>query len=423
MYYAIAAMILFVELLYGQTIEIKGTVQDEETKEGIPWVLVNVISSPKGTMTNLLGEFLAYAPSLPISIAVHRLGYSADTIKVSSNAVTVSLRKNEITLSEVEIIANDTYAQGLIKRVYDRITEQEPVVNSGKAFYRQVNFSDSQCTQVLEIFYETLVNNRGVVESAVDQGKFARIKRPLRDTTLFFDFINFSNFSLGTFTLSQSKDSPLSFLPFVKKPDLYIPIRPDVEEYFDLHTIGFFESGKRTIALIDFFPKSGIERPAFKGQIKIDTVTLQVLSIEQSIDDGSFSLFTNSVQGYYWSDYRLSFKATFTTNGQNACLLDMLECRLSFMERHEHFQDYKKPLVFESILTFYQFDAPEQFTKNGKQTGSNDLKNVIHADYNPDFWKKHESLFNEIPIEKSIVRSMMSKGFYGNLFPGGERLP
>lgn len=414
--------VMSINSLFSQSGEIKGIIRDAETHEGIPWVTVKLLNTHLGTIANSQGEFLMSVSSFPVTTVISHIGYQTDTVQLTISTSEINLKRKDIVLSEVEIVANDNYAINLIKKVYAKITDGENSIKNGKVFYRQYNMSEANYTQVIEIFFETLINSRGIIESAVEQGKYARAKRQSNDTSLFWDFLNFSNFSTGTFKSNQYKNSFFSFLPFVKRPDFYIPIREDVEDYFDLRTEGFYESEKSKIVLIDFSPKSNLDKPAFSGRIKIDTTSLQIISIEEKVEDDRFKLFTNTLNGYYWIDYVLSFKVTYKSNGNNKYDLDLIDCRLSFNEKHEKNQSYNRRLVFQSILVFYDYQDKNNFSKEGKPNEESDMDNVMKADFNPEFWKEHENVFNEIPIEKNIKQSFMQKGFYGNLFPGGEKL-
>ncbi|MCL4510844.1 MAG: carboxypeptidase-like regulatory domain-containing protein [Bacteroidetes bacterium] len=424
----VAFILLANAVVYSQANGIKGLIRDAETHAPLPYANIQLAKTPLGTASNLDGEFLLRVSSFPVQIIVSYVGYQTNTIQVeekdASKIIEISLKRAEIVFPEVTVSASDTFAINLVKRVYEKITDNEDRVINGDGFYRQYLKVDSQYSEIMEMFLSTLLNSRGILKSGVENGRYARLKRAKGDTVLPFYLTNMSYFSTVTFKSSQHKDPFFSFLPFVHKPGLYVPLRPNADEYYYLKTDGFYrtDDGEK-VAIITFTPKIDLDRPTFSGSMEIEVNNSRLLRINEKLDGLRHNLVPwPSFMGYYVRDSILSFRADFKDVSNGNFYLDRLETRYEFMERNEKDPSFNRQYSFVSFLTFYDYPEKANTSKLEDSNQEWDINKVINAGYNPDFWKKHQDVINEIPIEESIRESFIKHGFYGNLFPGGEPL-
>jgi hypothetical protein len=415
------------EFCLTQPITIHGVVRDAEDNSPLPSANVRILGTTFGTASNFAGEFSLTTSHFPAFIVVSYVGYRPDTLQIteskSSSVLEISLHREPILLPEVEVIAQDSDAVALIKRVYEQLTRTPSEVSCRKAFYRQYGQADTTYTEIIEIFFDLLLNSTGIIQRAVEQGRYAMARRTEQDTTPLFSVTNLSDLTTKHFTFYQEKESFLSFLPFVTKPLAYRPIREDGPDLYFFRREGMYHSEGRTIAVISFVPKPGLDRPAFSGTMHVDLENLRLVFIEQSLEDQRVNLFPYEFRGYYQTDYVLIYKAGFKRETAETNQLSFVETKLTFKERHRIHANYERPWTFRSLLVVFDSCDPQSFTTKGKPNERSDIANVRNVTFDSAFWKKHSDVLNEIPIEDAVRNSFIRRGFYGNLFPGGIPVP
>lgn len=427
----ISLILLSSAFTFAQVKEIKGIIRDGKTNELLPYANVQLAGTPLGTTSNLNGEFLLRISSFPAKVVVSFVGYQTDTMMVergdTNTVLNISLNKIDIILPEVTVSASDTFAVALVKRTYENISDNEDKIVNGDAFYREYLTVDSQYSEIMEMFLATSLNSRGIAKNAIENGRFARLKRPPGDSVIYFYYGDMLNFSVLTFKSNQHKDPFFSFLPWVQKSFAYYPIRPNAEEYYYLKTDGFYrtDAGKK-VAVITFTAKGNLDKPAFSGTMEIDVNSSQLLHINEEFNfyGTEFHLVPwPHYMGYYATDSVLSFTADFKTLSNGNYYLNRLEAHYGYVERNEKDPSFDRHYSFVSFLTFYDYPEEANILNLESPNLEWDINRVMHAGYNPDFWKKHENVIGEIPMEKNIEQFFIKNGFYGNLFPGGEPLP
>lgn len=413
-------------VLSSQVTKVKGTIYDFETHESVSWANVLILHTKSGTIANLQGEFELNISALPVTIVVSHVGYQSDTLQISTTEIKVNLKKREILLHEVVITANDTYAINLIKSVYNNIANHKEEPHSAKAFYRQYAQSGAECNEIIEYFLDVRINSYGMTEKNIEEGRYARIKRDVKDSSLFISLTNFSDMSTTLFRLAQDED-PFYYklVPFVSSSITYLPIREDAEDYFDFRVFRDDTTKGEKVVVVEFMPKSGLDKPAYSGKITIDVDKLQVMQIDQQIEnDERLNFFKNVLyKGFYLTDFRIHRNVQFQRDSLGNYFLYSLETNISINEKNNNDVNYDKKISFNSFLHVYNYNFQINDSKRYKQNEESDIVAVTKAVYNPNFWKTHENIFNEVPIEENIKQSFLKKGFYGNLFPSGEKLP
>ncbi|MDR3340211.1 MAG: TonB-dependent receptor plug domain-containing protein, partial [Candidatus Symbiothrix sp.] len=92
------------------SVEIKGKVLDEKTREVLPGARVLLVNEKDGSVTDMDGNFSVRVKSLPATLSVHYLAYKTSEIIVSeySAAITVFLRVDTELLDEVVVVGYGT---------------------------------------------------------------------------------------------------------------------------------------------------------------------------------------------------------------------------------------------------------------------------------------------------------------------------
>ena len=75
--------LLFVFSAYAQTVTIKGTVRNSDSKEAVPAVSVSVKGTSQGTYTNADGAFSVSVSKLPVVLVFSSVGYLDNEVTVS----------------------------------------------------------------------------------------------------------------------------------------------------------------------------------------------------------------------------------------------------------------------------------------------------------------------------------------------------
>jgi len=402
---------------------IHGIVVDSDNKTPLPLANIQVINNNFGTSTNFAGEFSIAAPNLPLVFKISYVGYSPEVVSISeddtSTILHIYLKQKPIQLSEVEIKAQDTVAINLVKKLFNKLENEQDYRYGAKAFYRQYGLGDTTYTEIIEMFFNLLAGNNGIINKVIEQGRYAMARRTANDTTPLFSVTNLSDLSTKYFVLYQENDSFLSFLPFVKKTSVYRPIRKDIEELYYFKLVGSYETDGKNIAIISFVPKPGVDKPAFSGSMYIDLKNLTLISIKETLDDPRINFFPSEFRGYYRGNYVLIYKAGFDIDKQGKNKLSFLETKLTFKEYNHTNKNYERLWTFRSLLKVFEYYDEKYFNDKRAQNEQSDIANVKNIRYNHKFWQKYSFIINEIPIEDNIRTSFISRGFYGNLFPGG----
>ncbi|TAD93177.1 MAG: TonB-dependent receptor, partial [Bacteroidetes bacterium] len=101
---------LFTSVVFSQSITIRGTIQDEKTKETIQSVSIVVTGTGTGTYTDASGAFtLVTKQKLPFSLEISAVGFESKTIKVTDlTPLTVMLAPSSALGQEVVVSATRT---------------------------------------------------------------------------------------------------------------------------------------------------------------------------------------------------------------------------------------------------------------------------------------------------------------------------
>lgn len=107
---ALLATFLFSVAAFAQDIQIKGTVQNESTKEAVPAVSVKIKGTNQGTYTNSNGEFFMSVEKLPVVLVFTSVGYLDQELNVTDayQKITIEFKINNALGQEVVVAASRT---------------------------------------------------------------------------------------------------------------------------------------------------------------------------------------------------------------------------------------------------------------------------------------------------------------------------
>lgn len=90
------------QLAFGQSLSVKGFVYKHDTQEGLPYVSIGILNTPKGTSTNLDGSFAMNA-SKDDTLVFSHIGYRAERVAVADLGAGVYLQQSAVGLKEVAV--------------------------------------------------------------------------------------------------------------------------------------------------------------------------------------------------------------------------------------------------------------------------------------------------------------------------------
>lgn len=141
--------------LYSQEMYLlKGNVTDSKTKKAIPSVIVRMLNTQKGTLTDESGNFQLYLPKAEYDVQFSIVGYNRETIHVSLNKnemISIELVESVVQLSEVVTTAEDP-GVGIIRRAIANKRKWMNLLQSyqSKAYTRQIIFKDDSIASITE---------------------------------------------------------------------------------------------------------------------------------------------------------------------------------------------------------------------------------------------------------------------------------
>lgn len=128
------------------SINISGTVLDDETNDPIPFVNIWIPGTAMGTISNIEGRFIFHADSC-VTISFSSMGYVTQSRQIDINSIDyeweVRLKKNIHNIAEVTVKPNNSYSECLFKKVL----EQKKENNNNLSLFKE--YSNYDRTTVL----------------------------------------------------------------------------------------------------------------------------------------------------------------------------------------------------------------------------------------------------------------------------------
>jgi len=146
-----------------QTIDIKGKVYDNQSKEALPYASIKIFNTTKGTITNTNGEFKLLCNKND-KIIISFIGYKKKTIIINKNILNIGLTPLQETLQAVEI--NDYSPYFLSKTILNskkNILKRNKIINS-KTYVKIISKNNDNIKELYEGFYTSKLKKNGIYD-------------------------------------------------------------------------------------------------------------------------------------------------------------------------------------------------------------------------------------------------------------------
>lgn len=232
---------------------------DAATGEALPFASI-YINKEKNTISNAVGEFTLMA-SPADEVRISYVGFHTKTFHADRLPKVVKLTSDGQQLNEVVVYSADH----IISQVYKRCLKswKKHRKDMANIFYRQITYTDSQCTTYLESFLasRTAFSLRSM---QLLTGRFVAVASSLTtNPTNFYTFAQIEPFSTKkSFTFN----------------DLIPPLSPNYLNYFVVEMETIHNNGRR-MYVIYFYPRNDYYWTV-NSRLYVDAETFDILKFE-----------------------------------------------------------------------------------------------------------------------------------------------
>lgn len=390
---------------------LRGRVIDASSDDPLSYANIKVSGSDQGTATNENGGFVLTVDSFPIRLTASHIGYRTVERRVTeptADSVVVRLKKKPVAMDEV-IVEGRTGAYVLrkaLKHVTELSKRQTRFTQGVRGFYRQkTGFSaieknsgnklpqDTTYTEYLEIFANAFTSPFGIRNWSIEQARYARAKGP--EGRLYSK--NFSSLTRQWFRIPPLRSA--------EETEVLQPFHFEARDYFSFNVVGHVEQDGRELIKIAYKPTQGVERPAFAGNLYIDSKTYGLRQYDGSVNS-STSFFFDAPTGEV-ANATFEMSASFRPHGdRSAPVLEHLRLSMSY----DHLvAEYRRHYETTSTFFVYDYNPGKTF---GTSTTENDYAAIDSVEYDPEFWRNNPVLART-PIDEAIIRSFEETGGFG----------
>lgn len=377
---------------------IEGKVVDRETGKPVPFASVGIEGLPRGTSSNIDGEFSLVVPDT-FSIKVTCLGYKSVVFRSTENFQLIELTPVATQLDEIIILHKEVNPKKIVRKAFTSIrSNYNDQSFLQKFFYRQYSKVDSSYERLVEASvdvwkqqgYRTLRSTAGENEAMrINQlRRSLDIKGMVQGQTPIF-IGNILQADIAAYQASMPSEH-------LKVFDLVSNLKMDID-LFNFKFKGITTYDGQEVYKINYESRidsilttSGyISAPTTKGTLFITTDTYAFVKTEEERVDG--------INTYRASCYYLKHQKNYYPYHL-----------VREIENH-----YKNKYYFHVELVAVEIvhDA------NGQFTGS-DLKRteLLTIPYDSSFWNS-STILKTTPLEKDIIQSLgggnsLNKQFY-----------
>jgi len=379
-----------------------GTLYDSITKQPIPFVNIYLEDAKQGTSSNEKGEFsMPVRIPLPVRIIVSHVNYEKKNIVVSNTAEALTIHLTPLVqiLNEVLISGNNplTFVYG----AYEKLSQLKDSIYT-KSFYRQWSKNDDVYTELVEKFYTSEINPKGLKNWKLSQGRYA-----VREDVNKKNYIVNNNFSFFT------KAIPV-FQYTNEKTAAFLPLRENADEYFDFKTINILTNNKtkdNIVVVIKFTPKENIPVPGFKGELYIDS-DYNLVKFIGLVDDPRFSPLNDEKSRKMLSNISLRIEISFDQRNTRSFLVQSINVDLRAKQKNGNHGEFRNIHVHSF---FFNYDVINTTKEISSATGKDDFAEINSTSYDEAFWDKNNVL-KETPLEKAISRQFKKTKSFGRMF-------
>ncbi len=393
-------------LCSAQPYEISGQVRDASTDEPIPFATIIVGSEHKGTSSNINGNFLLRVDTLPCVIAFTHVSYHRYDIIVSEElaGMVVSLDPGEIIMPEVVIEEKERndWVYNLMLKAYDNTASATRRSQYGKAFYRQTTTNEDDYNELYEIFYDTRFNSSGIIDWAIQEGRYA-----LRSSVVEDHYIYNKNFTLlfRIFSILQPNSE-----------DIVQPVSRMVREQYNLKVRELIKIGDRTMAVVEFTPREEIFTPAMEGEVYVDIESYDVLRMKGRIVNDHIKFISLTHRKGQWKNYVWHFDASYRADSLGDHYLEHIRMQQDF----DYFVEdaFKQKVHTEAFLTYYEYYQAEKNKRLGgrlMRLAKSDRDVLDKIGYNAAFWADNP-IVQRTPVEEEVIASFETSRSFGSIY-------
>ncbi|MBS0001424.1 MAG: carboxypeptidase-like regulatory domain-containing protein [Cyclobacteriaceae bacterium] len=387
-----------------QEISFRGNIRDASTGEPIPYVSIAIADLYKGTSSNITGEFLIRADSLPVRLIFSHISYVKKEISVMNEEyLEVSLTPGEIMLDElvVEDKERGEYAYNLLLQALNVAQKHSRDWKYGLAYYRQVSQNADDYTELYEIFYDTRFSSKGIADWAIQEGRYAMETGPASLNHVFN-----KNFTLLSRLISMYQPETDKFI---------MPVNQNVRDLYDVSISGLKNIEGRKVAVVLYSPKEEINVAAMEGEILIDIASFEILKLHAFIRNDHFELIGLNNPIGSWKNYVLEIETAFKPVDE-----DLLPDYTRLTQTFDYYVDneFRHPVKTTFFLSWYEYYQPEKFKRLGGRLvryGRRDRDVLDRIGYNRRFWEDNPVVLRT-PVEVEIVNSFESRNAFGSIY-------
>lgn len=396
---------------------IYGIVADSLTKEPISYA--HVVSEDKMniTYTNELGEFSFPIHNLPSSLLISHVSYDRKKISIyaTKDTIMVYLKQSVNILPEIQVMALSPAE--ILKAAWQKNKLFNDVEHQGRAFYRQINKTDSSYTEVHEVFYTLIYTNQGISKWKLNQGRFAqqtsfqhRSKGKAEKIVAIRNFSSLSKIIKMYYTSSGN----------VFYRSLMFPVSNHVKELYNIELTDIYNRDGENYLSLHCTPKESVNNlPIFEGTIVLRERDYALASFEGTMND-PYGIDRTIGKEYKSKNHKWSIYITYNLDSVlSQSKLNFIKVINSFDYLNANFNVWHT-LTTSSNLYLFEYskaDSNIDFMENTKKNlTEKDIDLISAKEYDPEFWRKNQ-IVKRTPIEEDVIKSFeQAKSFEGKLF-------
>jgi hypothetical protein len=387
MYERLICLLLLLASFYCPA-QLQGVVVDSVTLEPIPFVHVYAEAVESGTVTNLSGEFFLDVKEQSLEITFSHVSYNNKKVLIGRDAKAWLLKLSPRTTLLQEVIVSDAGRQ-LAEEIYTGLGNHQ-AVHFGKAFYRQITFTDTVPSEFIETFHTVASDASGITKISLEQARFARAKSD--EARKIFVFNNFSYLTNGFRIFS---------------PHAAQMAKPFCSDYFDQYTFGlegYFEKNGTRYATVSYEPSAEIRGPSLKGSFIVNLATRKMIAFNASTtsslgaDSSEVTKDGVKMKKQVSRNHHYEWQVSFRDTAEPVLEYVSVTATLDFLDN-----DAVRKAKIVSTLVVYERDQKRKKGLKSPSIQQKDMAAARSVKYNPRFWKNNPVIKRNASEEKAIA--------------------
>lgn len=398
------------------SIKVMARVVDKKTGEPLSFASV-YISEGKSTISNALGEFSLAADSADV-LRISYVGYYTVRLQATEISGKIELESDGKMLGEVVVNSPEFVIKKTLRRCKKEMKEYKK--HQANLFYRQIGYTDRQCTTFLESFIRG--NTVGSLEKLeLLTGRYVALANSAT--------VNPANF----YTFAQ--------IPMYQNPvadgwiEQIAPLSPDYKKFF-FTEMEAIRMDNRKIYVVYFMPRSQ-KRWTINSRLYIDGETFQVLKYEGETLNNLVRHKEKKINEILFAEH--TFVVNFMTdNGFSEVqsvnyvtrykiheqLYEITGTMFNVGDRYKELSKKTKKKKEDDLLEVVMEKNPDgsisfSTRSSSTPTGPSDLKfngnlmnSITQLGVDKEFWKKNE-IVRRTPIEQKAVEIFEHDNLFG----------